>query len=147
MKYFSFFVGAIAGLTGGLFVGIAKNGFTNTGETILCGLVCAVLIGFMVFDSASREKKKHLSRQRRTEKRIRRTKVQASQTYRRETEGSFSQRMERFSINVAQREQSSASKMPYWSASETDEYERSAPKPVGQIRALLQRIRSILSGQ
>ena len=144
MKYFSFFVGAIAGLTGGLFVGIAKNGFTNTGETILCGLVCAVLIGFMVFDSASREKKKHLSRQRLTANRIRRTKAQA---YRRETEGSFSERMERFSTNLAQREQSTVSKMPYWSASDTDQYERSPPKPIGQIRALLQRIRRILSGQ
>jgi len=144
MKYFSFFVGAIAGLTGGLLAGIAKNGISNIGETVLCGLVLSVLVGLLVFDSTSRAKKKHLSRQRRTANRIRRTKAQA---YRQETEGSFSERMERFSTNLAQREQSSVSKMPYWSASDTDQYERSPPKPVGQIRALLQRIRIILSGQ
>ena len=44
MKYFAFFVGAMAGLTGGLLAGIAKNGFSNTGETIY---IHADLVGIL----------------------------------------------------------------------------------------------------
>lgn len=44
MKYFPFFTGAIVGLTLGLLLGIAKNGFSNTGETIY---IHADLVGIL----------------------------------------------------------------------------------------------------
>lgn len=137
----------MTGLTIGLIAGIAQNGFSNIGATFLWGLAGAVLIAFLLVDFSTTRKKKNLSQKRVAQKRVRQ--MQASYE-RKETEGAFSERMERFSSNVVQRqsiEPIGESKMPFWSTSGVDQYERSPPKPVNMIRVLLQRIRKIVSGK
>jgi len=147
MKYFLLITTALAGMTGGLLVGIAKNGFSNIGETFMWGTACAVLITLFSYDELSREPKTRFSNKRSPSKQREQT---TSNEPRTETEGSFQERMERFSENLAMRESAdinTESKMPFWSASDTAQYQRSPPKSLALMRMLLQRIRRVLSGR
>lgn len=77
-----------------------------------------------------------------------RSKKNKSKEPRSQSQGSFDQRMERFSenVNTASSSPANKSKMVFWAASEADEYARTPPKPVGIIRMILIRIQKVLTG-
>ena len=148
MKYIFLILSAMTGLTVGLVWGISQNGFSNGGVTFLWGLTSAVLFALLQIDLVSRivewrprpSSNSHVKQQSR--KRLR---PKPGKKARQETEGAFAERMERFSNNLEQREPTPKSKMPFWTAIDTTQCQRTSPKSLELIRALLQRIRKVLS--
>ena len=139
MQYIGFLAMAIAGLTVGLFCGIAINGLSNPVNTLVLGLAGATLL-FLIQIPV------HLSNQ----DAIRRYRLRRKHTpraLRLESEGSFSERLEKFKDNVDHSipivEPDSI--MEFWTATENENYERTPPKPIGIIRRLLRRIQKVLS--
>ena len=141
MRYIGFLAMALAGLTVGMFLGIAVHGFTNPVATLVFALCGAALLLFIQLplhisnqcsSHASRSRFKHIP-----------------QIPRFESKGSFSERLEKYKDNVAytssipERE----SNMKFWIASESEYFEHTPPKPIGIIRRLLRRIQKVLSQQ
>ena len=139
MRYIGFFAMAIAGLNVGLFVGIAINGFSNPVVTLVLGLCGAVLL-FLIQIPVHIENQDAIRRYRARRKHVPRVP-------RIESDGSFSERLERFKENVGTSTQSAEteSMMELWIAKECEHYERNPSKRIGIIRRLLMRIQKVLS--
>ena len=143
MRGFSILIFASIGFVGGCILGVALDGgFENPINSLGMGLLGAVAFAIVqcILVFPSRESY-YTRRTRALQRRNRRP--------RQETEGSFGDRMERFAANVQRTSQDNKeqSKMSLWIAEECNDLEPSPPKPIGIIRMLLHRIRSVLTGK
>ena len=122
---------AIVGFAAGLACGFGVGGPSDLGVAVAFGFLFAAM--FPLFAQMSKS-----ARLRPTEKR----KVRS------QARGSFQERLERFSENVDDADSCTTEKpkMALWTSSETEEYSRTPPKPIGIIRFLLKRIKKVLAG-
>ena len=138
MRYLPYLVMAAVGFTVSVVFGLANNASANTDQTLGLGFVGAlifIMIQFLCSSFVGRHCNRKLVSRRPTKPRV-------------ESEGSFEDRMERFTANVerSQADLDYKSTAPLWTASDSDEYELTPPKSIGVIRMLLRRIKRILAG-
>ena len=141
MRYFLHFATAVAGMTMGLVLSLFHNGFPPTIETFYWGLGGASLALFMqVFVFGLIDQSSGVARY---------SPKPSTPIQRTESQGSFTDRMERFAQNVdsAPTDPDRKSKAEFWVDPDLDDYEPTPPKPIGIIRMLLHRIRRILAGR
>lgn len=130
----------IAGFVLGIAAGIGLNGFSDPATTLSYGFVGALI--FSVAQTLITISSKYNAVKTKADRLPTRRKP------RKESEGSFSDRMERFAANVQQdpKAQPAQSKIPLWLAEDCEKLEPSPPKSIGIIRMLLHRIRKVLTG-
>ena len=140
MRYIVSLVTALAGMTMGLVLALILNGLPTTGEIFRWGFggAAVALLSQFAFLNIS-ETHGPVDYSPKQKKPIQRT----------ESQGSFSERMDRFAQNVdaAPIDPDKKPKAEFWVDPDLDEYEPTPPKPIGVIRMLLHRIRRILSGR
>ena len=139
MRMFVFLAMALAGLTAGLIAGLAFNGLSNTKTTLSLGFGGALIFVLLqianYFGESSQQR--ILSRRRKS----------TNDKLRVESEGSFRERMDRYTASVEKPRTTTNEKptMPIWTADNLDYREPTPPKPIGIIRALLFRIRNLVA--
>ena len=131
---------AIGGFASGITMSLIANGFTNIFSTLAYGsFVSATFAGayLMVMmsrwnEQAKRKRPSRLSRKQR----------------RNETTGTFSERLQSYKATVGKDSDGTddyRSKMPFWSAVDLNQCQRTQPKSIYFIRMILDRIRRSLS--
>ena len=130
----------IGGFAAGIVMGLVGNGFTNIVSTLAFGIWVSILfagVHSMLMMSHWNEQAKRKRPSRLLKNRSRK-----------ETIGTFTERLQSYKTTVGKDDTGTddfRSKMPFWSAVDLNECQRTQPKSIYFIRMILDRIRRSLS--